>query len=136
MPRRTPSPCAEPGCPNIADRERCPTHQRQRRADAPRSPGSRTFNTGDPRWRRLRARTLAHEPNCRQCGREAEHVDHVDGNARNNHPSNLQPLCGRCHSHKTSTADQQRDESGRWTRSDEQPSKPKPKGSTGSVPLG
>lgn len=138
MPRQTPSVCAEPGCPAVADRERCPDHerQRQRQADAQRSPGSRTLQTGDKRWRTIRARVLAAEPSCRDCGREAQHVDHVNGDARDNRPANLQPLCGPCHSRKTSTADQQRDEQGRWTRSDEQASKPKPKGSAGSVPLG
>lgn len=35
---------------------------------------------------------------CEQCGlRKSLHIHHIDGNYRNNDPSNLQTLCGSCH---------------------------------------
>lgn len=70
----------------------------------------RALATNSATWRRLRASVLAAEPLCRECGkkgrvRAASCVDHVDGNAMNNDPNNLQPLCSPCHSRKTARED-------------------------------
>lgn len=51
-----------------------------------------------------RARHL--KDKCGNCGFVPIHeiqlqVDHVDGNRRNNHPSNFQTLCANCHTLKT-----------------------------------
>lgn len=45
---------------------------------------------------------------CNHCGFTSEHkiqfdVDHIDGNHKNNDPSNLQTLCANCHRLKTYT---------------------------------
>ena len=56
------------------------------------------------RWANKRRRHLAAEPSCRHCGLPAEHVDHIDGDWRNNDPTNYQALCASCHSHKTNAA--------------------------------
>ncbi len=60
-------------------------------------------------WRRLRAEILAAEPLCRMCMSNgvvtrATEVDHIDEDATNNDPANLQPLCKPCHSRKTRAA--------------------------------
>lgn len=70
----------------------------------------RALATNSAAWRRLRASVLAVEPLCRHCRkkgkvRAASCVDHVDGNAMNNDPDNLQPLCSHCHSRKTARED-------------------------------
>lgn len=70
----------------------------------------RALATNSAAWRRLRASVLAAEPLCRECGKKgrvtaASCVDHVDGDAMNNDPSNLQPLCSPCHSRKTAQQD-------------------------------
>lgn len=72
--------------------------------------GKRLYN--NQRWRHLRRRVLDHEPLCRACGargiiRAAEVVDHIKPH-RNDEAlfwgeSNLQPLCGKCHSIKTAS---------------------------------
>ena len=57
-------------------------------------------------WRAIRAEQLGNEPLCRLCAERdrvtpANVVDHIDGNPRNNDPSNLQSLCRPCHSRVT-----------------------------------
>lgn len=79
-------------------------------AQPAREPGRRALATNDARWRAMRTRILKDEPLCRECSkhgriRAASHVDHVDGNAMNNAPDNLQPLCPPCHSRKTARED-------------------------------
>ncbi|MFV0283732.1 MAG: HNH endonuclease [Castellaniella sp.] len=71
---------------------------------------TRALATNDARWRALRERVLQDEPLCRQCTqagrlRAASVVDHVNGNATDNSPSNLQPLCISCHAAKTARED-------------------------------
>jgi len=63
-----------------------------------------------PEWRRLIATILNQRgPRCEQCGRTGTRLfgDHIielqDGGAPLD-PSNIQMLCGSCHSHKTLAA--------------------------------
>lgn len=51
---------------------------------------------------KIRRMLLATEQLCRVCGTWGEgdntmSVHHIDGNNRNNHPSNLAPVCLSCH---------------------------------------
>jgi 5-methylcytosine-specific restriction protein A len=55
-------------------------------------------NGSTRQWRKTRAVVLARAPVCAECGRPAEHVDHVRPIARGgtDQRSNLQALCARC----------------------------------------
>ena len=83
-----------------------PQHEppvRNRQAD-------REYATNSTYWLRLRAMVLAQSPLCVMClaegrTRAASHVDHKDGNSRNNDLENLQGLCRPCHSSKTARED-------------------------------
>ena len=70
----------------------------------------RALATNSAAWRSIRSKQLHTEPLCRLCqarGRltAASCVDHIDANAFNNDPSNLQSLCSPCHSRKTARED-------------------------------
>src|SRR5690606_38340289 len=58
----------------------------------------------DHDWQKVRARFIRQNPICVECGRLAEHVDHIvpisQGGARLDE-RNLQSLCRSCHSKKT-----------------------------------
>ncbi len=50
-------------------------------------------------WRALRAQVLARDRyTCRECGKPAEHVDHIISVASGgtDHPSNVRALCAPC----------------------------------------
>ncbi|MGA6183373.1 HNH endonuclease signature motif containing protein [Stenotrophomonas sp. NPDC077421] len=70
----------------------------------------RALATNSTYWLRLRAVVLSQSPLCVACMAEgrttaASHVDHRDGDSRNNDLSNLQGLCRPCHSAKTARED-------------------------------
>jgi hypothetical protein len=70
-------------------------HQRNRQA-------TRAMHTGSKGWRILRQMILERDLYCcRVCHGWGDQVDHIDGDASNNDPGNLQVLCLRDHSAKT-----------------------------------
>lgn len=78
-------------------RQRVPESNRQAR---------RALPTNSSAWRLIRASHLQEEPLCREhlargMVRAATEVDHIDGDATNDAPSNRQSLCKPCHSRKT-----------------------------------
>ncbi|WP_416058417.1 HNH endonuclease signature motif containing protein [Stenotrophomonas maltophilia] len=95
---------------------RPPKHRPHGRAGAAFAPparnrqADRALPTNSTPWLRLRAKVLAASPLCVSCqalGRikPATHVDHVDGDSRNNELANLQGLCAQCHNAKTARED-------------------------------
>ena len=91
--------CAEPYCPNViidGPERRCPEHAR--------AGGWASWTGGDPgaygsAWRRARDQYIAAHPICETpgCRAPASEVHHLDGNPRNNDPSNHRALCVGCH---------------------------------------
>jgi 5-methylcytosine-specific restriction protein A len=97
--------CLEVGCGEIVPKGRCRRHAKQHAeaVQARREARETWRDYGSPAWRHARQQVLAREPNCRSCGAEATHVDHVvrlqDGGTHD--IANLQPLCASCHGLKT-----------------------------------
>lgn len=114
--------CSHAGCTKLVElpARRCEKHQavfermqeerkarRRQYADSRR--GSASSRGYDRRWQKFRRRFLADNPACAHCGRIAEEVDHITPLViepdRKYDLTNLQPLCHRCHSIKTSSVD-------------------------------
>ena len=116
MPYKPKKPCNQAGCPNLTDTRFCQPHVEMRKREKGIHEKKREYKKDERpsahqrgygvTWRRVRKMILAREPLCRFCslaGRvnAANEVDHIDGNSRNNHESNLRSLCKPCHSSRT-----------------------------------
>lgn len=106
MPVAAPSPCTEPGCPNLVGKgSRCPEHNPSRQR------GSSTEQGYGHRWRVARIAFLAANPFC-WCGELATVVDHITPHKGDAglfwSRDNWQSLCKRHHDRKTARED------GRW----------------------
>src|SRR5512133_3542835 len=98
MPESPPRRC--PLCARLV-KGRCPTCDGWARRTS-----SWPTSANDPRWRKVRARRLRIEPNCRTCGNPATQVDHLDGtDYQDDNPRHLaswlnlamtRSLCGTC----------------------------------------
>ena len=96
-----------PSCGALVPGGHCPACARRREAARP-SAAARGYLS--LRWRQLRLVQLARQPLCSQCGKVAEHVDHVTPHRGPLdelfwRESNLDSLCHRCHSSKTARFD-------------------------------
>jgi 5-methylcytosine-specific restriction protein A len=126
MPKRAPTPCRDPGCPELvyekAAQGYCAAHQcrvqerkaryertskQRRRQDATQARLDVFYNGAN--WKRVRDAHKALEPLCRHCAAQGiikagDMVDHIqerrDGGADYDH-NNLQTLCNSCHAIKT-----------------------------------
>lgn len=80
------------------------THKVDRPQSSSRKEKHRFYTSA--RWRGIRKRKLARNPECEDgCGRPAVHVDHVDNDVSNNAAENLRALCRSCHGRKTRNVD-------------------------------
>lgn len=72
---------------------------------------TRELATNSPAWRALRQEVMVRDLfRCQQCGgscagKGQAHVDHINGDSRDNRKENLQTLCPSCHSIKTAKHD-------------------------------
>lgn len=103
MPKLPGRPCAQPGCPGLAQpgSSRCVDHALPARPRTSRlSPSARGY---DAAWRKRRAAYLLAYPLCALCGAAATEVDHIVPLRRGgaDDESNWQALCHTCHSRKT-----------------------------------
>jgi len=111
MPMLPQRPCGVRGCPLPASvRGRCVRHATQQ----PRQPDTRPTATQRGYgyvWRKIRDAYLRQHPECEQCGAKATDVDHRIPRRKggSDEDTNLQSLCHKHHSRKTSTQD-----GGRW----------------------
>lgn len=117
MTRRARTVCTVPGCPALADRGRCPAHQRQ--AEQARGT-ARQRGYGTRHEQQFRAAVLARDPVCVLCRTApARHADHHPRSRRDLAAAGLDPddpqhgrgLCGPCHSRETA-----REQPGGWHR--------------------
>lgn len=113
MPRSAPTPCRQPGCPQVLISPGfCERHRGLQHRDYGRARRGFDEELGfysSAAWRSTRAAVLRDQPLCRACqglGRfvPAGVVDHVrpikEGGQRFD-MANLQPLCVPCHNRKT-----------------------------------
>ena len=104
--------CLTYGCPNVIPqgRSRCDKHGSNWERWRARNPHTRSY--ASPAWKRRRAEQLRREPNCRECGAPASHVDHVQNVAGGGDFDSgpLQSLCPKHHRQKTAHEGHE----GRW----------------------
>jgi 5-methylcytosine-specific restriction protein A len=110
MPRRAPSACPVPGCPELTQGGRCHRHRQERTRAQDQVRGSAHDRLYGSRWRRYSQHYLRLHPLCGTCQANerttpSEVTDHVEPHrgdpARFWDPTNHQALCKRCHDRKT-----------------------------------
>ena len=112
MPRRPDTPCKHPGCGRLVPygSKYCEVHAPLHTRDE-RSGGGKGYGT---RWQKESQQYLRAHPLCRRCKERGEYVkatvvDHIIPHRGDPRlfwdRSNWQPLCKKCHDHKTMTED-------------------------------
>ena len=109
MPKRLKHPCAYFRCPELTDKQYCPIHQRITRKQRRKEQNLDYYSS--KKWRRFRKIFLEEYPICATpgCNKPSAEVDHIIPRRRGGteDESNMQALCGPCHSRKTA-------KEGRW----------------------
>ena len=95
MPPKPIHNCNKPGCYNLTRNRLCDDCMKRARKAADSKKDDAFIHSS--RWRTLSKLKLALTPLCERCGDAAALVHHKDHNQRNNHPSNHESLCRRCH---------------------------------------
>ncbi len=100
-------PCAQPGCPALVLKGRCPEHTTENTRRIDRYRGSRHERGYDATWEATRDRILERDFHlCQVClTRTAGEVDHVVPKEAggSDDDNNLQSICSICHDIKTGT---------------------------------
>jgi 5-methylcytosine-specific restriction protein A len=113
MPQGLKHPCATSGCVNLAAGTYCDGCRVKRVSDSRPTSAQRGYGY---RWQKtsrafLMKNSICVDPDGRHLGRivAAEHTDHIVPHKGSHRlfwdPSNWQPLCSSCHSHKTRRED-------------------------------
>ena len=112
MPTKAKVPCGYPGCPMLVPAntgKRCDEHRVLERRRYDQSRGTTAQRGYGARWQKLRKWYVARHPLCAHpdCGAIATEVDHIIPRAKGglDAEDNLQGLCKRHHSAKTSRED-------------------------------
>jgi|SRR5690606_5488580 len=122
MPRKLPTACNFPGCPELTYDRFCRRHRREVKRGYDKQRGSASQRGYNAQWRKARKRYLTEHPLCVECEKNgrltpATVVDHIIPHKGDMQlfwdESNWQPLCKPCHDRKTATQD------GRWNRSNQ-----------------
>lgn len=115
MPGRIPKPCRQARCPNttINANGYCDQHHECIKRHRPKDKRPSAYRRGyTSQWQKARCLFLRDEPLCRECAMRgwvvtATVVDHITPHEGDPmkfwNRSNWQPLCKRCHDHKTAT---------------------------------
>jgi 5-methylcytosine-specific restriction protein A len=109
--RRGLTVCAEPGCAELTDTIRCPTHATAKTREYNANRPTAAQRGYDSRWQATRKRYLLAHPTCQHpgCTEPATDVDHIDGLGplapRGHDESNLQAMCRPHHTRKTNRFD-------------------------------
>lgn len=110
MPKKLPSPCSYPMCPELTTERFCSTHKKDYAKRRDQYRGSSAERGYDARWRKARRWFLARNPLCMDCNhqgllKEATVVDHITPHKGNHRlfwdEDNWQPLCKKHHDQKT-----------------------------------
>ena len=109
MSRRASRVCPTVGCSAIirGKARYCPDCDAVKRTASEKKRKPRVMDVSPKEWERIRADHLMMEPNCRDCGRLAVHVDHIVplSQGGNSDHTNLASRCISCHSKKTAKFD-------------------------------
>jgi 5-methylcytosine-specific restriction protein A len=107
LPRKPPTPCAQPGCRELCHERFCPRHAKEHAAHYERHQRDRNLKKhyDSPAWRRLRRAFLLRHPLCQSCEAHGKYtpaleVHHVVplSQGGTDFEGNLQALCKVCHS--------------------------------------
>ncbi len=115
MPHAPMHGCTRAGCPELVKRGqgRCDKHAAALDQSLDRDRASSAERGYGANWQRLRKLVLHRDPVCCICktapSRDVDHIQALRAGGTND-LTNLQGLCGACHSRKTATED------GRWGR--------------------
>ncbi|WP_141304364.1 HNH endonuclease [Moorella sp. E306M] len=107
MPKRLPTPCNYPGCPNLVEpgERYCPEHKTQHYRRQNERRGTAAQRGYDARWQKVREMYLRQHPLCEMCEREGRvtpatmvhHKQPIRHGGEVLNMENLMAVCRACH---------------------------------------